>query len=64
MTYNYNFIVKKTGPTEWTVYTDKGVTMHVLTRCSSKSDAETQVKAWASTCHSVSIRVIDEQDKP
>ena len=64
MNYHFNLTLKKTGSSEWTVYSEKGHSMCVFARCVDKFDAEMQAKAWASTWSSVNIRVIDEQDKP
>jgi hypothetical protein len=56
-----NLILRKTGPSEYTIYSDKGYSLYVMHRCSSPDDAMLTAKAWASSWISVSIRMEDEQ---
>jgi hypothetical protein len=58
---DYNFVLKKTAFSEWTIYTDKGVHMHTLFNCLCKSEAVDRSTAWASSWPSVSIKVEDEK---
>lgn len=59
--YEYNFVLKKTAHSEWTIYTDKGIHMHTLLRCVSREEATDRARAWGSSWASVCIKVEDEQ---
>jgi hypothetical protein len=60
--YQYNLMLKQTGPTEWTLFAEKGHALHVLNRCYTRHEAEERARTWASTWASVSIKVSDEQN--
>jgi hypothetical protein len=59
--YSYNFIVKKTGHSEYTIVSDKGFVMHTLGRCETAEEALLRARAWASSWSSASVRMEDEQ---
>jgi hypothetical protein len=59
--YSYNFTVKKTGHSEYTIYSDKGISMHVLTNCVLGDEAMNRARVWASSWTSVNVRMEDEQ---
>lgn len=59
--YSYNFTVRKTSSSEYTIFSEKGFEMHVLSRCTDPKDAEERARAWASSWSSVCIKVEDEQ---
>lgn len=62
MSYSYNFVVKKTGFNQWTIFSATGYPLHVLTNCISAFEAENRARAWGSSWQSVSIKVEHEQD--
>jgi hypothetical protein len=62
MSYQHNFILKKTGPAEWTLYTEKGLAVYSINDCLSRLDAEAKANAWVSSWPSSIVRV-DEQDE-
>ena len=59
--YSYNFILRKTGHSEYTIFSDKGLAMHVLYNCTTKDDAVNRARVWASSWSSVNVRFEDEQ---
>ena len=59
--YSYNFVVKQTGYGEWTIFTDKGVVLHIMNRISNVAEVTSRANAWASSWNSASIKVEDEQ---
>ena len=60
--YSFNFTLKKTGTSEYTIVSDKGYTMHILNRCNGPEDALLMAKAWASSWHSSNVEMEkDEQ---
>jgi hypothetical protein len=63
VSYSFNFIVRKTGMAEYTIYSDKGYAMHVLYRCHDNAEAYSMARAWGSSWGSVGIRIEDEQDE-
>ncbi len=61
--YDYNMILKKTSNKEWSILSDKGVVVHVLTRCDSQLEAETAMRIWASSWISMKVEIEDEQQE-
>ena len=59
--YEYNLVVRKTGHSEWTVFSENGTLLFLMDRCAGTSDAMDRAKVWASTWSSVSIRIEDEK---
>ena len=60
MTYSWQLVIKKTGNSSWTLYSEKGVELHEFHRVANAVEAEMLAKAWASSWNSVSIRVEGE----
>ena len=56
---DYNFILKKSGVSEWTLSSDKGVTLQTFDRCGTPEQAMVEATNWASSWSSVSIRMED-----
>lgn len=59
MTYSYNFIVRRTGTGEWSILNEKGMTLHVLTRCTDREEASRRATEWASSWRSANVKVED-----
>ena len=61
--YSYNFIVRKTGMVQWTIYSDKGIEMHVMHNCTNEDEVMRRANAWASSWHSASVKVENGEPK-
>ena len=59
--YDYNLVIKKTGHTEYTLFSKKGSLLHVMTNCNTKEEAIDKARVFSSSWHSVNIRMEDEQ---
>jgi hypothetical protein len=59
----FNFIVKKTGPVEYTLFSEKGFAVYVLVRCHSKEEAMERAAVWASSWQGATVRMEDGQSK-
>ena len=61
--YSFNFVLKKTSSAEYTIFSEKGYVMHILTRCNGPEDAMSAAKAWASSWNSSNVEMEkDEND--
>lgn len=53
--YSMNLILKKTGHSEFTLFSEMGNLLYVIDSCVLPNEAMNRAKAWASTWNSVSI---------
>jgi hypothetical protein len=58
-----NLVIRKTGVSEYTLFSDKGIAMYTMDRCFSKDEAMRRATVWASSWNAVIIRIEDEQSK-
>jgi hypothetical protein len=63
MTYSFNFVLKKTAHSEWSVFSDKGFELMKFSRCSNSTEALERCRAWASSWNSVNIVVEHETNQ-
>ena len=59
----FNFILKKSSKSEYIIVSEKGFTLHTLTRCNGQEDAMNMAKAWASSWSCSTVRMEDEQSQ-
>jgi hypothetical protein len=61
MSYSWNFILRKTGQSEWTIFVEEnGRQLIVFTNCSSSLDAMDRASAFTSSWTSTTLRMEDE----
>jgi len=58
-----NLIIRKTGKYEYTLFSEKGTTLYVMSQCDSNDDAMQRASIWASSWNAVTIRIDNEQGK-
>lgn len=61
MSYDTTLVLKKAGLSTWIIYSNKGIELHTLHRCSSDVEALDAAKAWASSWTSVDIKVAENE---